>query len=193
MSLATTVPWLAILTASWAVLLPGAAHRSRIRWPALLLQPEPGQRILDLCAAPGNKTAQLAVSMANRGTVVANDINYSRMRAVRHTLDRLGLVNTSITTADGANIPKTAGQFDMVLADVPCSGEGMARKDPLVLLRAGPELAYKKQGLQIALLRKAVQRCKPGGRIVYAARKLLIFWKPSMYRNKSSKNKLGGS
>ena len=136
--------------------------------PALLLQPKPGQRILDLCAAPGNKTAQLAVSMANRGTVVANDLNYTRMRAVRHALDRLGLVNVSITTIDGANYPKAAGHFDQVLADVPCSGEGTSRKDPMVLQRAGPELARKQIGLQTALLRKAVQRCQAGGLIVYA-------------------------
>ena len=136
--------------------------------PVTLLRPEPGQRVLDLCAAPGNKTAQIAVSMANSGTVVANDINFSRMRALRHTLDRLGLVNTSISNADGANYPKTAGLFDRVLVDVPCSCEGTCRKDPSVLRRTGHVPGLKRSGLQHALLRKAVQRCKPGGRIVYA-------------------------
>lgn len=136
--------------------------------PVIFLDLQPGERVLDLCAAPGNKTAQIALQLNNNGTVVANDINYGRMRAVRQALERLGLVNVTTTTCDGANFPKLAGQFDKVLVDVPCSCEGTSRKDPGVVQRAGPEIAHKKNGLQKALLRKAVQRCKAGGRIVYA-------------------------
>jgi len=136
--------------------------------PVIFLNPQPGERILDLCAAPGNKSAQIAVKMSNSGTVVANDINFGRMRAVRQIIERLGLVNISTTTADGANYPKAAGLFDRVLVDVPCSCEGTSRKEPGVLHRTGPDVSDRKSGLQKALLRKAIQRCKAGGRIVYA-------------------------
>lgn len=133
--------------------------------PVLFLEPQPGERVLDLCAAPGNKTAQIAVTMKNQGTVIANDINGSRMRALRQAIERLGLLNVTTTNKDGANYPQAAGLFDKVLVDVPCSCQGTSRKDSAVPGRSGP---YKKNGLQLALLRKAVQRCKPGGRIVYA-------------------------
>jgi NOL1/NOP2/sun family putative RNA methylase len=136
--------------------------------PVLWLEPEPGQRILDLCAAPGNKTAQIAVKMGNRGTVVANDLNAGRLRAARQTQERLGLVNVTTTVADGGNYPPGAGVFDSVLVDVPCSCEGTSRKEPGVLERVSVGLSLKRSGGQKALLRKAVQLCKPGGRIVYS-------------------------
>jgi NOL1/NOP2/sun family putative RNA methylase len=136
--------------------------------PVQLLDPQPGERILDLCAAPGGKTAQIAVWMQNTGTVVANDINFGRMRATRHALERLGLVNVSTTVENGTNYPLAAGQFDRVLVDAPCSCEGTSRKDPAVIGRVGVGVSCKKSGLQLALLRKAGQLCRPGGRIVYA-------------------------
>ncbi|MCP5095863.1 MAG: RNA methyltransferase [Chloroflexi bacterium] len=122
--------------------------------------------MLDLCAAPGNKTAQVGIALNNRGTVVANDRNAGRMRAARQTFNRLGLVNITTTTADGANYSKHAGQFDSVLADVPCTCEGTCRKDKSLLKRRVN--SRKLVGMQAALLRKAVQLCKPGGRVVYS-------------------------
>ncbi len=136
--------------------------------PVLLLNPQPGERILDMCAAPGNKTAQIAVLMNNQGTVIANDINFGRMKAVRQAQERLGLVNLTTTVYDGANYPKTAGLFDKILVDAPCSCEGTARKDPVVIRRIGPGISLKKSASQKAMLRKAVQLCKPGGLIVYS-------------------------
>lgn len=136
--------------------------------PVALLNPQPGDRVLDLCAAPGNKTAQIGLRLQNRGTVVANDINAGRMRATRQTLERLGLVNVSTTVADGANYPRRAGLFDRVLVDAPCSCEGTSRKEPEVLRRTGPDFSGRKVGLQAALLKKAVQLCRPGGRVVYS-------------------------
>jgi len=136
--------------------------------PACLLDVQPGERILDLCAAPGNKTAQLGVALGNRGTIVANDRNAGRMRAARQALNRLGLLNITTTTADAANYPKAAGLFDKVLADVPCSCEGTCRKDPSVARRQSLADSLKLVGAQTAVLRKAMQRCRPGGRIVYA-------------------------
>ena len=136
--------------------------------PILLLDPQPGERVLDLCAAPGNKTAQMAVRMQNQGTIVANDINAGRMRAARQTFERLGLLNITTTNADGDNYPPAAGLFDKILVDVPCTCEGTTRKEPNVIKRVGPAISAKKSSSQKALLRKAIQLCRPGGRIVYA-------------------------
>jgi NOL1/NOP2/sun family putative RNA methylase len=133
--------------------------------PVHLLAPRPGDRVLDLCAAPGSKTAQIALALGNAGTVVANDVSMSRLRALRTTLDRLGLVNVSVTRTDGTGYPREAGVFDSVLVDAPCSGEGtVRRRTRATRARVGRDYT----GLQRALLRKAVQVCRPGGRIVYS-------------------------
>jgi 16S rRNA C967 or C1407 C5-methylase (RsmB/RsmF family) len=132
------------------------------------MEPEAGERILDLCAAPGNKTAQLAVALGNRGTVVANDRDINRLKALRRTLDRLGLLNVSVVRYDGANMPSAVGTFDRVLVDAPCSCEGTTRK------RADgwePEAGGWDDGLegvQRALLRRGVRLCRPGGLVAYA-------------------------
>ncbi|MGD2115865.1 MAG: RsmB/NOP family class I SAM-dependent RNA methyltransferase, partial [Acidobacteriota bacterium] len=89
--------------------------------PVELLDPRPGERVLDLCAAPGGKTARIAVAMENRGTVVANDVDWRRLVAVGRNLDRLGVVNVATTAWDAANFPEEGGPFDRVLADVPCT------------------------------------------------------------------------
>ena len=136
--------------------------------PVLALDPRPGERILDLCAAPGNKTAQIALLLRNSGTVVANDKNYGRMRALRQTLDRLGLTNVTTTTYDGARYPNKAGSFDRVLVDAPCSCEGTTRKSPEVLEIVSPEFCVRNAELQRALLRRALRLCRPGGTIVYS-------------------------
>ncbi|HFQ93300.1 MAG TPA: RsmB/NOP family class I SAM-dependent RNA methyltransferase [Anaerolineae bacterium] len=136
--------------------------------PAALLDAQPGERVLDMCAAPGNKTAQISVALQNRGTVVANDRSVGRMRAARQVFDRLGLVNVTALTQDAANLPAEIGQFDKILADVPCTCEGTCRKEPYVLRRASAQRARQMARVQRAILRKAAQLCRPGGRIVYA-------------------------
>lgn len=136
--------------------------------PALLLDPQPGERVLDMCAAPGNKTAQMGAMMQNQGTLIANDRSSGRMRAARHALNRIGLVNVTTMTRDGGNLPAEMGLFDKIMVDVPCSCEGTCRKDPSVLARSSVGAAKKIARIQTALLRKAVQLCRPGGRIVYA-------------------------
>ncbi|MFP4310060.1 MAG: SAM-dependent methyltransferase [Desulfococcaceae bacterium] len=135
--------------------------------PALLLNPQPGDRVLDLCAAPGGKTAQAAVAMKNRGTVAANDLVGARLRPLRMNADRLGLMNVTVSCHDGVNLPKSAGTFDFVMADVPCSCEGTSRKNPGILDRPGSQIIrpYRKQKL---LLRQAIRRCRPGGKVVYS-------------------------
>lgn|GEM_PF-72068 len=136
--------------------------------PVALLDPRPGERVLDLCAAPGGKTARIAVAMANRGTVVANDVDWRRLIAVGRNLDRLGLVNVATTAWDAANFPEGGGLYDRVLADVPCTCEGTSRKSSGVLSWGGEEERQKTAAVQTAILRKAVRLCRAGGRIVYS-------------------------
>jgi 16S rRNA C967 or C1407 C5-methylase (RsmB/RsmF family) len=152
----------------------GLAHAQEAvsQLPVMLLDVVPGQRVLDLCAAPGGKSAQLALALGNRGTLVANDFAAERIAALQGNLDRLGVVNTSTTRCDGGNYPAAAGAFDRVLVDAPCSSEGTLRRNPSLALRdehgLGPERARRMAGRQRALLRKAVQLCRPGGRILYS-------------------------
>lgn len=135
--------------------------------PVMLLDPQPGERVLDMCAAPGNKTAQIAVALGNHGTVVANDPSYSRMRSVRMHIDRLGLLNVSMTCDDGGSYPKAAGLFDAALVDAPCSCEGTSRINPNVIRR----LIARRSNLihkQKMILLQAIRRTRPGGCIVYS-------------------------
>lgn len=136
--------------------------------PIYLLDLQATDRVLDMCAAPGNKTAQMAVQMGNRGTVVAVDRNVGRMRAARQVWNRLGIVNVTAVTHDAGNLPKSMGLFDKVLADVPCTCEGTCRKDPHIINRVDDSAHERMARRQKAILSKAVQLCRPGGRIVYA-------------------------
>ena len=137
--------------------------------PVLLLNPAKAGRVLDLCAAPGNKTAQIALAMDNRGTVVANDHVWNRMRPVRMHIDRLGLLNVSLSCEDGGSYPRSAGTFDRVLVDAPCSCEGTSRKSPGVLAAKTTQRQRQQlQQKQVRLLRQAIRRCNPGGRVVYS-------------------------
>ncbi len=136
--------------------------------PVALLAPRPGERLLDLCAAPGNKTVQAAVAMGDRGTVVANEKNRHRLGVLRRNLERLGVTCAAVTVADAANLPRGIGVYDRVLADVPCSCEGTSRKNPEVLRRLEKPRRGWRSGGQLAILRKAAQLVRPGGRIVYS-------------------------
>lgn len=136
--------------------------------PVHLLAPQPGEYGLDLCAAPGNKTAQIAVQMNNQGLIVANDRSASRLRVLATTIRRLGLTNIVATTEDATSYPKQEQPFDFVLADVPCSCEGTSRKHAKVIQQSSREQSQALARIQTAILWKAVQLCKPGGRIVYA-------------------------
>jgi len=148
----------------------GLAHAQEAvsQLPVRVMGLEPGQRVLDMCAAPGGKTAQIAFALANRGTLIANDIANERIKALQGNLDRLGVVNTTTTCVDAANWPAAGGQFDRILVDAPCSSEGTLRRNPSLLQRLDPANSARLCPRQRALLRKAVQRCRPGGRIVYS-------------------------
>lgn len=134
--------------------------------PPIVLDPRPGDRVLDLCAAPGSKTTQISVATENRGLVIANEPSLARISSLRSNCERLGVVNVAITRYDGRRFPPE--KFDRVLVDAPCSSEGMARKDPRVLGRCSIKRSLDLQALQIGLLKRAVQLTRPGGLIVYS-------------------------
>lgn len=134
--------------------------------PPLAMDPRPGERVLDLCAAPGSKTTQIAQQMENRGLVVANEPSLPRVTPLRSNCERLGVLNVAITRYDGRRFPDN--RFDRVLADVPCSSEGTARKDLKVLNRSSLERSMGLQRLQRDLLRRAVALTRPGGVVIYS-------------------------
>lgn len=136
--------------------------------PAILLNPQPGERVLDLCAAPGGKTAQMAVMMQNQGTLIANDRHYGRLRALGHIIKRLGLFNIATTAMDGVCYPALLEFFDRILVDAPCRCEGTLRKNLKKCVLPDREKSLAMSRTQTALLRKAIQLARPGGRVVYS-------------------------
>jgi NOL1/NOP2/sun family putative RNA methylase len=134
--------------------------------PPLVLGPEPGESVLDLCASPGSKTTQISQMMENRGLVIANEPSLARVSPLRSNCERLGAINVAITRYDGRNFPR--GLFDRVLVDAPCSSEGRERRGPGVLSRCSPERSLDLQVLQIGLLKNALRLTKPGGVVVYS-------------------------
>jgi len=136
--------------------------------PVALLAPRPGDRVLDLCAAPGGKTAQIATRLGLRGTLVANDRSAPRLAALRGLAKRWGLLNVTATCCDGRHLPLSAGPFDRVLVDAPCSAEGTRRRPSAAFEAADRGFRHRVVATQKALLRRALALCAPGGRVVYS-------------------------
>ncbi|GBD06964.1 Ribosomal RNA small subunit methyltransferase F [bacterium HR21] len=132
------------------------------------LDPQPGERIVDLCAAPGGKTAQIALRVRPNGMVVANEAAMERLSGLRTTVDRLGLLNVVVTWGDGRRLPLPEGVWDRVLVDAPCTGEGTVRKMKQGWRPVHREFRQYCSALQRALLRRALQLVKPGGIVVYS-------------------------
>lgn len=128
------------------------------------LDPRPGEGILDLCAAPGGKTAHLAELMEDRGCVVAAELSEPRARALVGNLSRLAHPVGIPILSDALALPESAS-FHRVLADVPCSGEGRSRRDGPVVASEGD--LRRLPVLQEALLRKALRLAAPGGHVLY--------------------------
>ncbi len=136
--------------------------------PTVVLSARPGERLLDLCAAPGGKTAQMAVATGCRGTIVANDVRVDRVRALRSNCERLGLLNVAMTVQDGTGFPLEAGPFDAILVDAPCSCEGNVRQGTGGRSQVPGGFLRGRSGLQATLLGRAWKMLAPGGRLVYA-------------------------
>jgi 16S rRNA (cytosine967-C5)-methyltransferase len=135
---------------------------------ARLLNPAPGTRVWDMCAAPGGKTTHLAEIMQNQGTLLASDIEFRRIMNVEQTRDRLGLnmISTRTIAPDGRNLPD--GPFDAILVDAPCSNSGVLGKRPEARHRVTAENVTELAELQARLLRSGLDRLAPGGRLVYS-------------------------
>nr|WP_242463956.1 RsmB/NOP family class I SAM-dependent RNA methyltransferase [Halorhodospira halophila] len=136
--------------------------------PVQLLDPRPGERVLDLCAAPGNKTVQVADALGNRGTVVANDASAGRLGALGQAVKRHGVVNVSQTVRDGQGMPWAAGRFDKVVVDAPCSCEGTFRKTATAAEPTSPAFRQRLVQRQQRLLLRGMALTRPGGTVVYS-------------------------
>jgi 16S rRNA (cytosine967-C5)-methyltransferase len=132
-----------------------------------VLDPQPGEEVLDLCAAPGAKTTHLAALMKNRGRVVAVERHPGRARALAETCRRMGARAVEVLTQDALDFRSEAG-FDRVLLDPPCSGLGTLQSRPDRRWRAGAEATLELAELQGRLLRVAGAVTRPGGRLVYS-------------------------
>ncbi|AZH25391.1 RsmB/NOP family class I SAM-dependent RNA methyltransferase [Haloplanus aerogenes] len=147
--------------------------------PAQILDPQPGDRVWDACAAPGSKTTQLAALMDDSGLLVGNDNNLGRLSALRHNAERLGVTNLVVTNQDARNFslkplgegsddPATVDAFDAALVDAPCSCEGTIRKNPDAFDTWSLDHVHSVAGVQKGILRRAIQATCPGGTVVYS-------------------------
>ena len=137
--------------------------------PAALLDPRPGERVLDLCAAPGGKSTQLAGRMAGRGLLVCNEIHPKRAAILASNAERLGVANALILNEHPARLAERfPAYFDRVLVDAPCSGEGMFRKHDAAFNDWSPETVDMCARRQAEILDSAAVLLRPGGRLVYS-------------------------
>lgn len=133
--------------------------------PIIALNPQKSETILDMCAAPGNKTAGIILRMEEQGLVVANDMKNGRVALLQNNLSRLGFTNVVVTQKDGTQI-KDVFKFDKILVDAPCSAEGNIRKSKWS--RRNDSHSMKFQPIQIKLLNSALKLIKDGGEIIYS-------------------------
>ena len=134
--------------------------------PPLALSPKPDEMVLDVAAAPGSKTTQMAALMQNKGLIVANEKDMRRITSLKANLERMGVSNTVITHLDGRRINLEG--FDKILLDAPCSGTGTLSKSLKSLEMWNPKGIEKLARLQGQLLEKAYNMLKPGGVVAYS-------------------------
>ncbi len=134
--------------------------------PPVVLAPEPGDRVLDLCAAPGSKTTQLAQYLRNQGLLVANDVDWSRLKPLGLNLMRCGVTNTAVVLKANNRLPEAF--FDKVLVDAPCSGTGTIRRSLKTMRMWSPGLVARMTKDQRRLIRLGYALLKPGGVMVYS-------------------------
>ena len=137
--------------------------------PVALLDPQPGERVLDLCAAPGGKTTQIAGRMLGEGFLLCNEINPKRAKILSRNIERMGVANALVTNEHPEHLAERfPGFFDRVLVDAPCSGEGMFRKEEAAVTDWSQETVEMCARRQAEILHSAAQMLKPGGRLVYS-------------------------
>lgn len=136
---------------------------------AALLAPKPGMRVLDLCAAPGGKSTQLATYLGDSGLLVSNEINTQRSRILSQNIERMGIKNAIVTNEDSFVLASHfPGFFNAIQVDAPCSGEGMFRKLPEAIEQWSMENVAICAARQKEILDNAAVMLKPGGTIVYS-------------------------
>ncbi|MBR4758698.1 MAG: RsmB/NOP family class I SAM-dependent RNA methyltransferase [Lachnospiraceae bacterium] len=137
--------------------------------PGRLLDPQPSEKILDLCAAPGGKSVQIGMAMKGLGLLVSNEIHPARAAILSENIERMGIANALVTNEDPARLAaRFPFFFDRVLVDAPCSGEGMFRKHPEAALEWSPENVTMCSQRQLMILESAHVMLRPGGRLVYS-------------------------
>jgi 16S rRNA (cytosine967-C5)-methyltransferase len=132
-----------------------------------LLDPQPGEQVLDLCAGPGIKSGQIAARMGDRGEVIAIELDPARAAEVASQAERLGLHSVTVIEADATAL-ELGTEFDRVLVDVPCSDLGTLAARPDVRWRKSPRVIARLADLQAAILAGAVRALRPGGTLVYS-------------------------
>lgn len=136
---------------------------------ALCMEVQPGETVLDLCAAPGGKTILLAEQMENTGTLYSCDAAENRVQLIRKAVERMGLTNVKTLCNDATKPNAALPQADRILTDVPCSGLGiLAKKPDLRYKKLEPQRQAELLATQSAILDTAAQMLKPGGRLVYS-------------------------
>ncbi len=134
--------------------------------PPIILNPKPGDIVLDMCASPGSKTSQMASMMKNKGLIIANDVQISRMKPLTLNLQRCGVANTVTTLMEGRWFKNY--NFDKMLIDAPCSGIGTIRKSLKTIKTWNPNVGKSMAGVQKQLLKVAFSSLNEGGTLVYS-------------------------
>ena len=134
--------------------------------PPLVLEPKENEIVLDMAAAPGSKTTQIAAMMKNTGVLIANDVEVPRLKALSINLQRCGILNTVMTFQQGKNFRNL--ECDKILLDAPCSGTGTIRKSPKTPLIWNPNAIKRLAGMQRQLIKVAFENLKENGTLVYS-------------------------
>ena len=137
--------------------------------PVELLGVEPGERVLDLCAAPGGKSTQIAAKLKRKGFLLCNEIHPARAKILSENVERMGICNACVTNETPAHLAEIFPEyFDKILVDAPCSGEGMFRKNEAACEEWSPENVALCAERQDEILDCAARMLRPGGRLVYS-------------------------
>ncbi|MEI7027447.1 RsmB/NOP family class I SAM-dependent RNA methyltransferase [Paenibacillus sp. y28] len=136
---------------------------------AELLQPQPGDTVLDLAAAPGGKTTQIAGMLHGQGLLIANEIHPARAKILAENVERMGITNAVVTSASPQELAaRFRSFFDKIMLDAPCSGEGMFRKDPEAMGEWSPDHVTMCAARQTDILAEAARMLRPGGTLAYS-------------------------